>query len=329
MKRFFSIWLSFICLLFFTFPVCAFSSNDTDLNSVELSAKRLSATISGKSETELANEILLSIGMDSKWVEKMPDDKKIEIANSYSIHCETSYSKINNEGVEIALTQSEYLEGLSAGNKNIAYDVQTKSSSNEIHYDGEDSYLIKNLYVYETQNAPTGTYGIIVTYEWKNYVTRWHGTDLISVSGEYLSFERDSFTFAGEYIYNQNDEENYTVGSKTVSADCNNLEDENDLKVMGNGIIYQFDLENNNAYLKPPLYYTNAEFMMIVSARVGDWSSPKTFNIYSSYFHQKLGLGSIGVFVSINSVSFSVSPKLCYVECQIATGSQINYIPKT
>lgn len=335
MKKFLSIVLCFVCILSFTFPVSAFSSDDNVLNGVELDAMRLSASILGKSEIEIANEILYEMGIDEGFIENIPDYKKSEIANASSILRETEYSKVDSTGTEIALNEEAFNNEISLINEsldNLNYEENLVSPmaevpDNGLHLEGEDEYLIKNMYIYETKNAPTGTYGIFVTYEWINYMSRWHGEDVIGIAGEGLTFAESSFCFLGQYGYKQHIGSTVEYGTEGVYADYDSLEDENDLLGKDNGITYQFNLKNNIHSLISPLYYTEASFMMIVSSRINDWALPKTFNIFSSYFHQYVGLGSVGVSVNITGASISVSPTLCYTECQIATEQQIDYYP--
>ena len=334
MKKFLSIALCLVCLLSFNFPVSAFSSDNNVLNGVELSLMRLTANISGKSDIEIADEILSIMGLKEEFIGNIPDSKKFEIVDSSSIRCEKEYCKIDSFGNEIMLTEEMFNNELALINENSNRFNENlvlpmaEVPDNGLHIPGEDDYLIKNMYIYETRNAPSGTYGIIVTYEWKNYSTRWHGEDVIGIAGEGLSFALSSFSFWGQYSYTQHIGTTVDYGTEVVTADFYSLEDENDLLVKDNGITYQFNLRNNIHSLISPLYYNEASFMMIASSRVIDWASPKTFNIFSSYFHHHVGLGSVGVSVNIKNASISVSPKLCYTECQIATREPIDYYPK-
>ncbi len=331
MKKFLSVVLCFVCILSFAFPVSAFSFDDSVLNGVELSAIRLSASILHKTKFEIADEILLAIGLGEEFIETIPDSKKMEIANSVSVQFKTEYSKINSLGVEIKLTEDEFNNELNLINKNSKVGDLSFShyqrAENPLHYDDEDDYLIKNIYIFETKNAPKGTYAIMVTYDWKNYSTRWHGEDVIGISGEEISFDRSSFYFYGSYAYSQTTSIGTNVGQDYIEVDSTSLDDSNDLKIKDNGITYQFNLKNNIWSPVAPLIYTQARFIMMASSRVIDWTSPKTFNIFSSYFHQHIGLGSVGVSVNINGADISVSPQLVYTECQISTEHQINYVP--
>lgn len=334
MKKFLSILLCFVCILSFTFPVSAFSSDDNVLNGVELSIMRLSASISGKSDVEIADEILSVMGLEEKFIENIPDSKKLEIADSSSIQSEKEYCKIDSSGNEIVLTEEKFNnelafinENSNTFNENLVSPTAVEVPDNELHFDDEDDYLIKNMYIYKTKNAPSGTYFIIVSYEWKNYSTRWHGEEVIGIAGDTIAFDRSSFYFYGGYAYSMTTGIGTSVGQEYVEATPDTLEDYNDLKVKDNGITYQFNLKNNIWSPTAPLIYTQASFMMMASSRVLYPSLEQEFNIWASYFHQKIGFGSVGVSVSIEGPDISVTPSLCYVECYLATENKIYYDP--
>lgn len=334
MKRIVSLLICIICITTFVFPVNAFSIEKNNLNGVELSALRLSSKIAGKDKIEIANKFLSAIGMEEEWIKKVPTSKKIEIADAKSIQKITEYSKIDTNGESVVLSEKQFIKESSVTLSSLENSVSTKESGEvpedglHIPDDGKDEYLIKNLYIYKTKNAPTGTYAVVVTYEWKNFSIRWRGEEIIGISGDGLVFSRNSFYFSGEYKYIHNLGTTAETGIVNVNADADSLEDDSDLMVKENGIVFQFNLINDIPSLLTPLNYTEASFIVCVSSRVSDWSSPKSFNIKSSYFHQKIGLGSLGVSVDITGVNFSVEPSYAYKECPISTEEPITYIPE-
>lgn len=334
MKKFLSIVLCFICILSFAFPVSAFSSGDNILNGVELSAIRISGSISGKSKIEIADGILSAIGLEENFIENIPDSKKLEIADSSSIQSEKEYCKIDSSGNEIVLTEDIFNnelafinENSNTFNENSVSPMAIEVPDSGLHPNDEDDYLIKNMHIYATKNAPSGTYGIIVTYEWKNYSTRWHGEDVIGIAGDTIAFDRSSFYFYGAYAYSQTTSIGTNVGQVYVEATPDTLEDYNDLKVKDNGITYQFNLKNNIWSPTAPLIYEQASFIMLASSRVIYPTIVQEFNIWTSYFHQKVGLGSAGVSVDITGKSISVTPSLFYTECYLSTEEKIYYDP--
>lgn len=333
MKKFLSILLCFVCVLSFTFPVSAFSFDDNALNGVELDAMRFVANMSGKSEVEIANEFLMSLGMDEELVANIPDSKKIEIADSNSIKWKKICSKIDSSGNEIVLTKEVFNDELTSIKENSNTYSENSTSQrgsvpdNGLHLFNEDDYLIKNMYIYETKNAPSGTFGIVLTYEWKTYSARWQGEEVIGIAGDTIAFDRSSFYFLGTYAYSMTTGVGTSVGQEYVEVTPDNLEDYNDLKTKDNAITYQFNLKSNVFSPIAPKIYTKATFIMIASSRVLYPNLEQEFNIWASYFHQKVGLGSAGVSVDITGSSISVTPSLIYTECYLSTEGKIYYNP--
>ena len=179
--------------------------------------------------------------------------------------------------------------------KNTENNIQKAQTPPEAYeYIEEDGTFHKQLYVIRTKNAPQGTYGIITAYQWKTMST-WRGTDILSVSGENLIFDKSSFRIAVEYIINHitnfDSYVEYGGGYYTPS----DLENPNDLQGFKNAIAFKYNLP--------------------------------VFNVYSNYFHQKLGIGSLGVSISATGASVSVSPKTFYKMYQIMTSKPIEYNP--
>lgn len=187
------------------------------------------------------------------------------------------------------------------------------------------------MWIYKTLNAPSGTYGIIGTYIWKR-TPAWTGLDVLSVSGDELTFNRSSFYAVVMYDYND------IMGSKDESIieeyTASTLNDANDLLLFNNAIAFKYDLPNNYSYklgvaigVPHPVVVENLQFMVIVSSRLQDPTRLNSFNVRFNYFHQKLGIGALGVSVSSVGIDVSISPELCYDMHQIQTPSQIEYKP--
>ena len=194
-------------------------------------------------------------------------------------------------------------------------------------YSSEDSLFKKMLAVFETKNAPKGTFGILLGYSWKNFAARYRGEDVISISGEHLSFDRDTFSATAHYTYTQTTAQGSTGHSRTDYVNSTNIEDENKLKQDANAIAYQFNLPNNIYTLQAPLIYSTADFLITVSAGIDLPEQVVQFNIYGKYFHQSLWLGSFLVNIDISGVNVSVSPSLVYKTYSIQTNKKIKYIP--
>lgn len=163
--------------------------------------------------------------------------------------------------------------------------------------------------------------------KWKNFVARYRGEDVISISGEHLVFARNSFGMSMNYTYSQTTSSGITTHHEDYYYDINNLKKDKDLKQESYGISFQFNLPNNIHTTQTSKIYTNADFLMMVSGAIDTPRTEVRFNVYGKYFHQHLGLGSLGVSVNINGASVSVSPKLCYTSYDIQTREQLVFIP--
>lgn len=186
--------------------------------------------------------------------------------------------------------------------------------------------LKKTLTIVETKNVPKGTFGIIAGYEWVNFAAMYRGEDILSLSSEVLVFDKSSFSLAVQYTKELI--ENSVQKTETVLEEYNqgNIKN-NKLKLSENAISVQYNLKNNILGSTFSVVYTQAAFLMVCRGRVSQYNVECVFNVYANCFHQKVGLGSVGVSVSFNGASVSVSPKLIYTQCQICNGSPINYRP--
>lgn len=162
----------------------------------------------------------------------------------------------------------------------------------------------------------------------------WRGTDVLSVSGEDLVFSKSSFSATVLYDVETTINGKYEKKEITENYDLNSIENANDLLGFANAIAFKYDLPNNG--LAPSFDGTgggyiskcsNLGFMILVTANINKPDQTILFNIYFNYFHQKLGLGSLGVSVSANGASVSVSPKTCYEMHQIMLDKWLIYKP--
>lgn len=318
-----------LLLISFACPVFALSSSDENtISGVELSIKRTKSKILGQSKTELANEILAELGLEDSLIEKLAEERKIEVADAYEINRTDEYGKVYSDGSILPISKVEFDDYEIKNTENNIQKAQTPPEAYE--YIEEDGTFHKQLYVIRTKNAPQGTYGIITAYQWKTMST-WRGTDILSVSGENLIFDKSSFRIAVEYIINHitnfDSYVEYGGGYYTPS----DLENPNDLQGFKNAIAFKYNLPNDiNLNTDVSTYMINnlnLTFMIVVSTRIANPDQRTVFNVYSNYFHQKLGIGSLGVSISATGASVSVSPKTFYKMYQIMTSKPIEYNP--
>lgn len=331
MKRINCMFLTLLMISCSLIPANAHSTDDCSINGIEMSARRISAKIMGKENQEIARDILLDLGMNEKYISWITEEKMNDIAQCNNITTVKTYCKII-DGVPIEITESEYelaKENIKVGANDSS--IQPRSPGDNGHFNNTDNLLEKDLYYFETKNAPKGTYSIISTYNFVNYFNNYHGTDILSHSGESLVFEKQSILFCASYDYqiitNSGIESRNTYEEYDYDYFLNHPEDQGDLKCEQNGISIRHNLKNNILSLDVNITYTDAAFMLISSAVIDSPDTIKRFNIYANYFHQKVGLGSLGVSVSLKGASVSVSPSLFYELHQISTPNYIEYTP--
>ncbi len=334
-KKLFAVILVFVFFINFVFPVSSASfSRENGMNAIELSVKKFNAKIKGKSKIELADEILLELGMDEKFIKSIPDDKKEIIASSVEIYTKEEYVKCNENGQEMFISKNEYDNYEEINNQNNS-DVSTYGSIDvgSKTDDGKDSLFRRNLLIFKPIDNTKGKYIILGSYEYKK-MPFWRGTDIISISGEDMVFARKDFSVSVFY------EEENVVNGKTETRkvtevyNMNTIEDATDLQGLANAIAFKYDLPND---VVVPTFdgtgggmkteYSNLAFVVNMVANVQDPTTVNKFNIYFNYFHQKIGLGSIGLSISASGGSVSVSPKICYEMHQIMLDDLIVYQP--
>lgn len=333
MKKVLSVVLVLLLLISFACPVSALSfSSENDISSVELSIKRLNAHIRGKSQIELADEILSELGMSERYIQNIPVGKKESVASSCQIHIKSEYVKRNEDGEEILISKREYDDydknnGIFNSSTYGILDVAAKED------DGKDSLFRRNLYIFKPLGDVKGEYIVLGSYEYKN-MPFWRGTDVLSVSGEDLVFSKSSFSATVLYDIETTINGKYEKKEITENYDLNSIENANDLLGFTNAIAFKYNLPNDG--LAPSFDGTgggyiskcsNLAFMVLVTANINKPDQTILFNIYFNYFHQKLGLGSLGVSVSANGASVSVSPKTCYEMHQIMLDECLIYKP--
>lgn len=328
MKKILAILISTMLIITFTFPVYANYDDATQIDGWTLAIKRFTANQQGKTPVETATSILKELGMNDSFINLLSVEKKMEIYNSTFIKKSTEYAKITSEGIQIPLSEEKYLQELIVTKNTSTSNIQpfAQGDSWAVPDDGKDSLLVKEMIIFETKNSPKGTFGIILGFSFKNFVIRYRGEDIISLSGEYLIFNRNSFAITEQYVYTQTTSSGTTAHTQTNYYGPNDLEDPNDLLQSNNGISYQFNLPNNIYTLQSSLLYTDATFLITVSSLIAFPNSKTSFNVYGNYFHRKIEL-FIDPTISINGANVSVSPKLLYDQHQIRTEEPITYTP--
>jgi len=322
MKKTISILLSVCLLLSLTFETTALSFYDENsLNSYELYIIKTEGKLLKKTDSEIAKTILAKLGMSQKTIKLLKEEILNEILNSESITKTTQYCRLSEDGIEQHITKKEYEESVAFDKTNLAEHIK---SVEQYSYNGSDSYFIKDLYIYKTQNAPNGTYGIISDYDWKNFTGTYRGKDVLSLSGENLIFDKSSFCLAVEF--SAAEQFNGVLTSVTETDYMDSTTNPSDIIQSAYAIACKYNLPSNVYGSTYSFTYTDASFVIVCRARIQQYTLPCTFNVYSNYFHQRIFL--VGSFsISVSGASVSVSPQLSYWNMQIATTSPISYTP--
>ncbi len=261
-------------------------------------------------------------------IESLPEEKKLEIADACEIHRVDEYGIAYSDGSVLPISKAAFD---CYGSEFAENNLQKASTSPESYeYIEEDGTFHKQLFVIKTKNAPSGTYGIITAYQWKS-MSGWRGTDVLSVSGENLVFDESSFGILVQYVVNHITTFDAYSETKDDYYTMSNLQNKNDLKGFANAITFKYNLPNDiNLNTDVSTYmvnYLDLSFMFMVSAHISHPDLRTVFNVYSNYFHQKIGIGSLGVSISATGASVSVSPKTFYKMYQIMTSKPIEYNP--
>ncbi len=325
MKKLISVLLSILLILsVFVVNASAYSAIDGNtLDNYGISIVKLKAKALDYSKEETAKAILNKAGMSANEFKMLNANKYDEVIDSFSITKSSEYCKLSQDGTETHLTEKQFENALKEINS--LNNIASTNSVESYAYSGTDSYFIKNLYVVKTKNAAKGTYGIIATYEWKNFGIVFHRLlDVISLSGENLVFDASSFSLSvykkstenldGKVTYNETNEyynfSNYS--SKITPEDF--------------AIACKYQLPLNIINAKYSLTYTDLSFLMTCSSRTLNHELATNFNVYSNYFHQAVVPVS-SISISIEGASVSVNPSYTYRRYQITSSSPITYIP--
>lgn len=323
MKKVFMIMISMLLVISMCIPSYAVStSNKNEVSGFELEIVKGIAKLQNKSVDEQAKAILKKAGMSQKMIEMVPESELSEIADCVSVRLQDEYYLVGEDEEFELISYDDYLN-----EKELLGNVSTYAQGDSYNYSDNDSLLKKTLAIFETKNAPKGTFGVMAGYEWINFKTRFRGKDVLSFSSEALVFDKSTFSLSVELTKITN-RQNIESKVETVYEEYtpSNIEN-NDLKLGENGIAMLYNLKGNVYASTYSIVYSKAAFLMICKGRVSQYDSPCVFNVYGNYFHQKIGLGSVGVSVSLKGASVSVSPKPIYTQCQICTSSPITYRP--
>ncbi|MBR0541327.1 MAG: hypothetical protein IJK26_03865 [Clostridia bacterium] len=301
-----------------SFDICA-TSNDyyKKVNNNALSLIRLNSKLLNETKEKTVERILKTVDMPSSQIDLIPTDKYEDISNATSVEKYIEYVKISENDEETRISKNEFEKAVSK--------IDNSKSSNEVYSGSEtDSYFIKTLYIYKTLHADPGTYGIMSTFDWKNFTGTYRGKDILSLSGECLVFKKSSFSLAVQFTTAQLFNGTLTSGTETYYIDENS--NSGDIIQSENSIACKYTLPANIPGVTYSYTYTDAIFLITCSARVQYFTLPCSFNVYSNYFHQRIFLtGSLSI--SITGANVSVSPNLSYWNKQITTTSQIVYEP--
>lgn len=313
MKKILAVILVLLLLISFACPVSALSSSDENtISGVELSIKRTKSKILGQSKIELANEILAELGLEDNLIEKLAEERKIEVADAYEIYRVDEYGKVYSDGSILPISKVEFDDYEIKNTENNMQKAQTPQEGYE--YIEEDGTFHKQLYVIRTKNAPQGTYGIITAYQWKK-TAYWKGIDVISISSNSLVFDKSSF--AATVVYEKNKFSG--VEGQYEYYDYPALQREDMLLAYNNAVVLKYNLPNCS--------FSEMTFLITVSSIIDKPSISAAFNVYVYYFHQKTVVSFNGISISEDGASVSVSPKTSYDSYYISTTSPILYNP--
>lgn len=326
MKKIWVCLISFVLVFMSVLPVNA-ASDENSLSSFELEATRFIGRLSKKTDGEIAESILWKIGMPDKYIQQLPMDEKEDISNCTYMQHVRQYVMLESDGAEVVLTPSAYEVAVNRlCTPSAAYD-QYDNLEGPWEEHGQSDYIIKDLYIFKTKNAPTGTYGIVATYSWTSDYLHFRGEEVFAFSSEALSFERNSFSFSIGYTETVVNNGKTTTEEILKYYNVDNLPREDDLKGSVQSIAFQYNLPNNVYTPISSVTRTNLWMLITVSSRIINPKNYYSFNIYADYFHQTIGIGSIGVSVNLKGASVSVSPSMSFKKYTIQTGKMIEYLP--
>lgn len=332
-KKCITLVLIFVLLVSTIFPVyAANTSNDNELNGVELSIRRIRGDLHNQSKEEIGRSILSEMGMSQENIDLLTTEKLIEIAEATSIVSNSQYCKINENGNEEILTESEFQRSLSSiqsvqDGVAITSDIELEEGEEYHPPQQEDSLFIKNLFVYRTANAPKGTYGIFSIWEWKpiSFPLAWRGYDVIGISGEDLVFSLEDFSLTASYQKDTLYDTDHIV--EEILEFITYATPNNDIRASENSITCGYNLPNDSSNLTESVAYRSMNFLATANARINGINNHHLFNVYTNYFHQTVGIGSFNVSVNISGVDISISPSWRYDTYSLSTAQRIEYNP--
>lgn len=324
MKKVMTILISFAIMLSIAIPTYAIDTNPSELNYLEISSRRIAGKLEGKSEIEVTEEILVELGMSKSNISKLSMQTKMDIYSASEIRFEDHYYKLDENGKETELSKKVCVEEVERINK--AESMQ-KSTTPEI-YENEkgDSYYNMQLVVTKTANAPQGTYGLILGYEWLK-MPLFRSADVIGLSSDALVLNPSSISIYVTYM--QTTTNNGTVKSERIEKDYNysKLKNSDDFAVDQKTVLFRDNLPNTVPGTSYSVVCDKYAVMMVISSVINFPSLKQNFNVYGKYFHKTIML-STSLAISGSGASFSISNSSRYETPKtISLSSPITYVP--
>lgn len=313
MKKFVCFILVVLLLVVSIFPVSAANDGDEKtLTGMEMSIKRIGADLTGKTEEEMAKDVLRELGMPENLIKGVSEEDLAMVYNAKNISANDQYGKVNSEGeiiplsYEDAMREKEEREEIESGISTLSLDLDTNGEAYE------DSLFFKILIVVETRNAPAGTVGIVCGFNWLDepFYRCW---DVIAVNGVNIIIDVEETELTIVYT-EQIEDLNFsttTVNNIEKSFDFWELDEEGYALYNGNFIGAKFDMPED-LYLPTMLWMYN-DIGVIMSTRAMVTNPQLITNISATgwYFHQKMGI-EWDVSLSEDAVSLNISPSIFY-----------------
>lgn len=318
--------VSIICIVVILFtsiiPVSASDNSKQTLTAMELSIKRITAELTGKTEKELAKEILRELGMPERIILQVNEKYLEKVYSAKRISTEKEYGKFVEDKTTVIVSEKEYLEEVTAKGDD---GVMRLSLSGDTEDSYSDKYFIKSIYAIETANADVGTVAVLCSFEWLDEPL-FRCKDAIAISGTNVVFDEEETFVSMGYTQTVTN-----MGSQSITAteviedyDFYELDIEGNTFFAGDFVSAACNLPNDVPAVTINVNCTNIALLIMTSCVVNVINPNQQVNLSFTgwYFHQTIGWeASIGI--SKEGASLSITPSWMYRD-----PSQIQITPK-
>ncbi|MBQ8767443.1 MAG: hypothetical protein IJZ16_11660 [Clostridia bacterium] len=318
--------ISMICVAVILFvsviPVSASDNNEQTLTSTELSVKRITAELTGKTEKELAKDILRELGMPERIIRQVNEEYLEKVYSAKCISTEKEYGKFTEDKTAVIVTEEEYLE--EAATK-VDDGVMMLSLTGETEDSYPDKYFLKSIYAIETKNAETGTIAVLCSFEWLDEPL-FRCKDAIAISGTNVVFDEEETIVSMGYTQTVTN-----MGSQSITAtdviedyDFHELDLEGNTFFAGDFVSAACNLPNDVPAGTINVNCTDIVLLIMASCVVNEINPNQQMNLSFTgwYFHQTIGWET-SIEISKESASLSITPSWMYRD-----PSQIQIKPK-